>query len=288
VPVGFWLPPAYAAASAPAAALFAIMTKVGAYAILRVHGLVFGPDAGAAASLLSPWLVPLGLATIVVSSLGVLASRDLRRLLAHLVVLSAGTLVLAFGLGSEAAISSGLYYALNSTLVGGGLFLLADLIARERGTAQALLDRAQPAVRPLLLGTLFFVGAVGVAGLPPLAGFAAKLYILQSAFAHPAAAWVFAVVLVSGLLVVVALSRAGSALFWRTGDAPVAGARTTGLQATAAALLLSGAAALIAGAGAATAYTQATAVQLGDRSAYVDAVMANRGVVTLASRQGGS
>ena len=49
VPLHFWLPGTYGAASPPVAALFAIMTKVGAYAILRVYTLVFGADAGAAA-----------------------------------------------------------------------------------------------------------------------------------------------------------------------------------------------------------------------------------------------
>ena len=57
------------------------------------------------------------------------------------------------------------------------LFLLAGLIADERGPAQAWLDQAQPVARPLLLGGLFFVGAIGVAGLPPLAGFAAITYL---------------------------------------------------------------------------------------------------------------
>lgn len=288
VPLGFWLPPAYAAASAPAAALFAIMTKVGVYAILRMQVLIFGPEAGPAASLLTPWLLPVGLLTIIGATLGVLASRELPRLLAHLVVLSAGTLILALGLDSEAATSSALYYTLNSTLVAGGLFLLADLIGRERGAVQGMLDKAQRVARPLLLGTLFFVGAVGIAGLPPLAGFAAKLYVLQSALSHPAAAWVFSVVLVSGLLVIVALSRAGSALFWRTGAAPALGVRTTGLQAVAAALLLSGAVALMAGAGTATAFTRATAAQLADPAAYVDAVMANLGVVSTRRTREGS
>lgn len=288
IPLGFWLPSAYAAASAPVAALFAIMTKVGGYAILRVHGLVFGPDAGPAASLITPWLLPVGLATVLLATIGVLASRELRRLLAHLVVLSAGTLILVLGLDSEAATSAALYYVLNSTLVGGGLFLLAGLIARERGEAQALLDREQAVARPALLGTLFFVGAVGVAGLPPLAGFTAKIYILQSAFAHPAASWVFAVLLGSGLLVLLALTRAGSAIFWRTGHAPPTGARTTPLPAIATALLLSGTAALVVGGGAATAFTQATAAQLSDRAAYIDAVMVNRGIVPAARRNGGS
>ncbi len=288
IPLGFWLPSAYAAASAPAAALFAIMTKVGAYAILRVHGLVFGPDAGPAASLITPWLLPIGLATVLLATIGVLASRELQRLLAHLVVISAGTLILVLGLDSEAATSAALYYLLNSTLVGGGLFLLAGLIARERGEAQALLDREQPVTRPALLGTLFFLGAIGVAGLPPLAGFTAKIYILQSAFAHPATAWVFAMLLGSGLLVLVALTRAGSAIFWRTGNASPTGARATPLQATATALLLSGTVALLVGGGAATAFTQATAAQLADRAAYIDAVMANRGIVPSTRLKGGS
>ena len=48
-PLNFWLPPAYAAASAPAAAVFAILTKVGVYAVLRLWTLCFPADAGASA-----------------------------------------------------------------------------------------------------------------------------------------------------------------------------------------------------------------------------------------------
>ena len=44
IPLHFWLPASYANAPLPVAALFAIMTKVGAYAILRMYTLVFGPD----------------------------------------------------------------------------------------------------------------------------------------------------------------------------------------------------------------------------------------------------
>ena len=276
VPLGFWLPPAYSSASAPAAALFAIMTKVGVYAILRVHGLVFGPEAGPAASLVTPWLLPVGLATVTFATIGMLASRDLRRLLAHLVVLSAGTLIIALGIDSPDATSAALYYALNSTLVGGGLFLLADLIGHERGGAS--FDTQGALYRPALLGGLFFLGAIGVAGLPPLAGFAAKVAILQSALVQPGAAWVFAVILISGVLVVVALSRAGSAIFWRTGDHSAAGNRMGTLPTIATGLLLLGTIVLMAGAGPITAYTRATAAQLADRAAYVNAVMANQGV----------
>jgi len=283
IPLGFWLPPAYAAAGAPVAALFAILSKVGFYAILRMHTLLFGadaePGAGAAADLYLPWLLPLGLATVGLATLGAMASGDLRQLLAYLVVISAGTLVAALGLGNQAATSAALFYAFNSTLVTGGLFLLADLIARERGAAQALLDRSQAVGRPALLGGLFFIGAIGVAGLPPLAGFAAKLYILQSAATHPAAPWIFGVLLVSGILIIVVLSRAGSALFWKTGESAVSEIETSRLRTTAGTLLLLGTAALMVGGGPATHYTRATAAQLAAPGVYVAAVMSNREVV---------
>lgn len=278
VPLGFWLSPAYSAACAPVAALFAIMTKVGVYAILRVHGLVFGPQAGHAASLVDAWLLPIGLTTVAIATLGVLASRELRRLLAYLVVLSAGTLIAALGLGSEAAVSAALFYTLNSTLVGGGLFLLADLIARQRGDARAGLDQARGVVQPGPLGALFFIGAVGIAGLPPFAGFAAKIYILESSLSHPAAYWVLGVILGTGLLVIFALSRAGSAIFWRTGEEPPTGEKAGSLGLSSTGVLVLGAAFLMLIAGPATDYTRATAAQLADRASYVDAVMANEKV----------
>jgi len=82
LPLAMWLPATYAAASAPVAALFALMTKVGVYAILRVHGVAFGADAGASAFTVQPLLLPLALGTSVVGVLGALAARTLPRLVA--------------------------------------------------------------------------------------------------------------------------------------------------------------------------------------------------------------
>jgi hypothetical protein len=67
-----------------------------------------------------------------------------------------------------------------------------------------------------------------------------------------------------------------------------AAAPAAGLPAAATALLLFAGVALMAGAGAVTDFTRATAAQLADRSVYVDAVMANRGLVPSARGNGGS
>ncbi len=97
LPLSLWLPATYAAARAPVAALFAIMTKVGVYAIWRVHGVVFGAEAGASAYTVEPLLLPLALGTSVLGVLGALAAHTLERLVAWLTVASVGTVLVASG-----------------------------------------------------------------------------------------------------------------------------------------------------------------------------------------------
>ena len=82
LPLHFWLPASYANAPLPVAALFAIMTKVGAYAILRMYTLVFGPDVAITAGLVGDWLLPAALITLAVGAIGVLGSREIGRLVA--------------------------------------------------------------------------------------------------------------------------------------------------------------------------------------------------------------
>ena len=177
LPLYFWLPRAYAAASAPVAALFAIMTKVGIYSILRVYTLVFGDAAGELANLAQAWLWPLALATLGLGAIGALAARTLQGLLAYLVVVSAGTLLAGVALGSERALAASLYYLLHSTWIAGGLFLLADLVARQRGDKAGDLVQGPALQNPRLLGGAFFIGAIAVAGLPPLSGFFGKIIV---------------------------------------------------------------------------------------------------------------
>ncbi|MBT9475693.1 proton-conducting transporter membrane subunit, partial [Polaromonas sp.] len=105
VPLYLWLPGTYAAASAPVAAMFAIMTKVGVYSIIRVHAVILGDDAGHAALAAEPWLLPLGLVTIAMGVLGALAAHSLARLVSYLTVASVGTIVAGIGLFTPAAMS---------------------------------------------------------------------------------------------------------------------------------------------------------------------------------------
>lgn len=277
LPLYFWLPRAYAEATAPVAALFSIMTKVGIYSILRVYTLIFGDQAGELANLAQAWLWPLALAGIVAGALGALAATTLQGLLSYLVVVSAGTLLAAIALGTPEALSAALYYLLHSIWVAGGLFLLADLIARQRGEKGGRLVQGPALLQPHLLGGAFFFGAIAVAGLPPLSGFLGKLMLLRSVSGGSEAIALWSVVLVSGLVTIVALSRAGSTLFWRTGLSVLGSANREPVKMLASFGLLASAPLMVVAARPLIDYTQAAAAQLLDAGLYRQAILLGGG-----------
>ena len=100
-PLNFWLPSTYASASTPVAALFAILTKLGAYAVLRVWTVLFGPDAGVSTLFGGPALVGIGLVTLALGAIGVLATQHLGRMVAFCAIVSSGTLLAALASGSR-------------------------------------------------------------------------------------------------------------------------------------------------------------------------------------------
>jgi multicomponent K+:H+ antiporter subunit D len=278
VPLAMWLPSTYASACAPVAALFAIMTKVGVYAIWRVHGVVFGADAGASAFTVQPLLLPVALATSVVGVLGALAAHTLPRLIAWLTVASVGTVVAAIGLFGAAAWSAAMYYLVNSTLVIAGLFLLAELVASQRGAMADRLAPCSPVRQPALLGMLLLLAAASNAGLPPLPGFVGKLMLLQAASGHAWAVAVWAVVLVVGFLTLVGLARAGSILFWAVRPDMTPGTSGASPRLLAATMALLGMSVLLSVCAAPIQrYTAAAALQLADRDAYARAVLPELG-----------
>ncbi|MDP3257016.1 monovalent cation/H+ antiporter subunit D [Bosea sp. (in: a-proteobacteria)] len=286
VPLHWWLPSAYAATSAPAAAMFMIMTKVGAYAIIRVYGLIFGAEAGPLGAIAAPIVIPAALVTLIVGAVGVLASRNLRDLVCFSVVASMGNLLIAVGLFDGPGTTAALSYLVHSTLTGAALFLLVDVIAQRRGPQ---LDRLEPAPaigNETLLGAMFFLAAIAMVGMPPLSGFIGKLLILDATRGAPHASLIWTTILGASLLMMIGYARAGSMIFWNnTEPVPSSGGaalgrapdRLTGITLVpilVIAVLLAATAALSLGAGPFTGAFAATSEQLLDKAGYVRAVLA--------------
>ncbi|EYS97062.1 cation:proton antiporter [Cupriavidus sp. SK-4] len=284
-PLYFWLPRAYASATGPVAALFAIMTKVGIYAMLRCDALIFGGPQGLLGPFLHDWVFVLALVTLAVGALGAVAAGTLRAMTSYLVVTSVGLLAACVSMQTQAGWAAAMFYLLSTTLCTAALFLLADALepepAREDGA---------PVSASRLAGLLYLVGVVAAVGLPPLSGFLGKLMVLR---ATPAP-WVPALwpaVLVSGLLLLIAVSRTGTRLLWRLPheaervpegneyldeDHPGAArvrVRPDSRKLACCALLLAGNVALTVCARPVSDYVADAAAQLLDRAAYLRAVL---------------
>ncbi len=278
-PLYLWLPGAYAHTSAAVAALFAIMTKVGLYAIVRVHGTLFAEKAGALESVHIDLLLWIGILTLILAAFGVFAGRGLKEQAAFLVLASVATLLIGVGLNTPQALSASLYYLIHSTLIGASLFLLADLIARGRGSYADRLRVAPPMANAILLGSVFLFSAIAITGMPPLSGFFGKILILDAALGHELQVWVFSAVLIASLLMMIAMARSGSTLFYQvSSDTHNDGTalNPAALVVVIALLLLSPA--LVITAGPVTGLTEQIAAQFTNCEGYINAVLGQTAV----------
>ena len=238
-PLSFWLPSAYAAGAAAVAALFAVMTKVGVYVLIRLSFLVFGGQAGASAGFGAELLFAGGLATLAVGILGVLASREMDRVAAFLVMVSSGTVIAATGFvaagGPVVILSAALFYMIGSTLSVSAAFLLVEPMRRLGGEAELIRDSEadhyddpdddpRPEVGLALPGTVSILGLafavvmIASAGLPPLSGFIGKLSMVQGLLDAAGGQWFargfIALLFLSGFATMLATLRIGVRTFW--------------------------------------------------------------------------
>ncbi len=288
VPLHFWLPSSYAEAPAPVAALFAIMTKVGAYAIIRVYTLIFSPDAAATSGLFDVWLLPAALVSLAVGMMGVLAAKKLDRLVAFSVIGSMGMVMVALSMFTPASISAALYYIIHSTFAAAALFLISDLV--RSGRANLKLTAMAPISGAALTSGMFFVAAIAMTGLPPLSGFLGKLMILQAGFDTNMATWIWAVILCSSLISIVGFARAGSTLFWKAksiepDEETVPEPAPAALSYVAIGGLLTLLVAHTIFAGAAYSYAERTAAQLFAPLPYVSTVLDTPGKLSTPSKE---
>jgi multicomponent K+:H+ antiporter subunit D len=216
VPLQFWLPGTYANAPGVVAAMFAVMTKIGAYATLRFGTLVFPPDLTATGALLQDLIQPAALVTLAVGAVGVLGATTLPRRAAFAGIASMGTVFLALSAFTPQTTAAALYYTLHSTLATAALFLVADLVARRR--AHVRLADAAPLAQSGLIAALYMAAAIALAGMPPLSGFIGKLLILDAFRAEASLVWT--VILVSSFVMILGFARAGSRLFWKPAADP--------------------------------------------------------------------
>ncbi|HWH34561.1 MAG TPA: Na+/H+ antiporter subunit D [Acidimicrobiales bacterium] len=206
-PLFFWLPDSYPTAPSPVTAIFAgLLTKVGVYAIIRTQTLLFPTDGS------STLLLVLAGATMVVGVLGAIAQDDMKRILSFHIVSQIGYMIMGLGLFSIAGLAGAILYTVHHIVVKTSLFLVSGLVEHLAGTS--LLRRLGGlARRAPLVGALFLLPALSLAGVPPFSGFVAKLALIQAGMAIHAWAIVGVSLLVSALTLF-SMTKIWGGAFW--------------------------------------------------------------------------
>ncbi|MCG8341614.1 MAG: Na+/H+ antiporter subunit D [Chlorobiales bacterium] len=176
-PLFFWLPASYHTPPIAIAAIFGgLLTKVGVYAIMRFFTTIFhGQDA----SFIHQALLIASAFTMVVGVLGAVAQYDMRKLLSFHIISQIGYMIFALAIQSPLAIAGALFYIIHNIVAKTNLFYLSGLIRRIKGSWDLReiggIYRFYP-----MLGVLFLVPALGLAGIPPLSGFWAKFVVVKA------------------------------------------------------------------------------------------------------------
>jgi multicomponent Na+:H+ antiporter subunit D len=216
-PLFFWLPASYHTGPVVISALFAgLLTKVGVYALVRVHTLLFAGAMGEVA----PILLVLAALTMVIGVLGAVAQGEMRRLLSFHIISQIGYMIMGLALFTPLALAGVLYFLVHNILAKTNLFLIGGYLAKLRGTEQLArlggFYRTHPA-----LSIYFLVAALALAGVPPLSGFWAKLMLVQAGLETESYS-VVAVALTVSVLTLYSMTKIWAEAFWK--EVPVASA----------------------------------------------------------------
>ena len=172
-----WLPKAYAVLNTELAALFAaLMTKVGAYALIRFFTLLFDHHPG----ITHPLLVFMSCITMLIGAFGVIAYKDIKKIAAYQVILSIVFIILGLGSHTHAGVNGAIFYLSNDIIVKTLLFFIIGSLVYISGfrNYQYLSGLAK---REPFFGVAFIVMVFAIGGVPPFSGFPGKVLIFQGA-----------------------------------------------------------------------------------------------------------
>ncbi len=266
-PVYSWLPRSYFAPPTVISGLFGgLLTKVGVYALFRVVTLLFSD-----LDYLGPLLLFIAGATMLLGVLGALSQWDMKRILSYHIVSQIGYMIMGLGLLSPLGLAGGIFYIIHHILVKTALFLVAGAVEKSRGSTSLRRLGGVIEREPALAG-LFLLAGLGLAGVPPLSGFVAKLMLIEAGLQGTNYLIVGVSLLVS-FLTLFSMMKIYRYAFWceeglPAGEAPGYRARLVSI-----AVLVALGIALGLGAQTAMPYARIAAEQLLDPSAYVAAVL---------------
>jgi len=205
-PLHVWLPDAYTYAPSTVSALAAaLMTKVGAYVMIRIMFTIFKPYFSIELIPMTTILGWIAAAAITFGSVFAIAQTDLKRLFCYILLAEVGYIVMGISVANRMGITGAILHILNDAFMMACLFLVAGAIMYKVGTRNIYHFRYLHRKMPFTMAA-FTIAALSIIGIPPTCGFFSKWYLILGAI--DAQKWIFAAVLVaSSLLAAVVFFR---------------------------------------------------------------------------------
>ena len=212
VPFHAWSPDVYEGAPLPVTAFMSVATKAGTLAVFA-RFIYAALPAGIAPKLLLPiWIIAA--ISMIAGNVGMLAQHDLKRLLAYSGIAQIGYILTALAGGTEIGMRYAIYYLAAYTFMNLGAFAVAALLSGDGEEGSRLANYRGLGQRRPLAAALMTVLLLGLAGLPPTAGFLGKILIL-SASVGAGYAWLGVALIVGTAISLYAYAKVIRAMYQR-------------------------------------------------------------------------
>jgi multicomponent Na+:H+ antiporter subunit D len=209
-PLFFWLPASYHTPPIAVSAIFAgLLTKVGVYALIRVFTLIFVQDTNFTHTVL---LVIAGF-TMLTGVLGAASQNDMRKILSFHIISQIGYMIMGLALFSPLAIAGAIFYIIHHIIVKTNLFLVSGVVDKMKGSFELKKIGGLYKYYPLL-GLLFLIPALSLAGIPPLSGFWAKFVVIKAGLEIDQM-FIVGIALFVGLLTLFSMTKIWNEAFWK-------------------------------------------------------------------------
>jgi len=218
-PLHGWLPDSYTYASTPSSTLIApIGTKVAAYILFRIMLYLFGIDLTDAVFPLSYIVGVFACIGIIYGSVMAIAQTEMKRMLAYSSVSQIGYIIMGLSLANPFGFAGALLHVLNHAVMKACLFMITGNLRYKEGHSNISLFNDSYRIKYPWTMASFSVAAISMVGLPPLAGFFSKWYLVLGTIDN--SNWIFlAVIIVSSLLNAVYFFRILEKVYMKNPDA---------------------------------------------------------------------
>ncbi len=212
-PFHFWQPDFHTAAPTPVSAMLSsVVVKLGVYGFIRMTSLLFIGYS----SLIQQILIVLGIAGICVGGISAIGTHNVKRMLAYSTLAQVGFILVGIGWATPSSMTAALVFAFNHSIVKSAMLMLAGYVASRASVKSAAFDIVAGVGKSLpLAGTLFLIGSLGLAGIPPTNGFISKMLLFKSGL-ESEQLWALLLIGLASALTIIYTLRAFMRIWWQS------------------------------------------------------------------------